>query len=149
MVGIRTRNLEKVNFLPTCSVCPLLSILPTWCKHNLSKNTLVKKRKNFPNNYIQSHFAQDEVPRAGLHIVDPEQDWLPIDPIHLSVCTGRLWKKCVLSKSAPNHCVMCPKVISSEKSSKNEANRDFFVLKDLHGRLPGRFSVPISQAISG
>ena len=32
--------------------------------------------------------------------------------------TGRLWKKCVYLKSAPNHRLMCPKVISSQKVVK-------------------------------
>ena len=32
--------------------------------------------------------------------------------------TRRLWKKCVSSKSAPRHCVMCPKGVSSQKIVK-------------------------------
>ena len=41
----------------------------------------------------------------------------------LNLSTGRPRKKCVSSKSAPNHRVMCSKVISPQKVVKNEENK--------------------------
>ena len=49
--------------------------------------------------------------------------------------SGRPRKKCVSSKSAPNHYVRCPKVTSFHKIVNMGVNRDFFVLIALYNRF--------------
>ena len=49
--------------------------------------------------------------------------------------TRRLWKKCVSSKSAPRHCVMCPKGVSSQKIVKMRQIGTFLCWKLCTGDL--------------